>query len=63
MMKYRVTVEVLDAEGVTDPAGKIMTFDQWRPAFYQQFQNDHLDQVVAAVAVAVNSVVSKQQTP
>ena len=60
MMKYRVTVEVLDAEGVRDPVGNIMTFDQWRPAFYQQFQNDHLDQVVAAVAVAVNSVVNEK---
>ena len=60
-MKYRVTVEVLDAPAVMDPGGKMMTFDQWRPAFYQQFQNDMVDQVVAAVAVAVNSVVSKQQ--
>ena len=62
MKKYRVTVEVLDAEGVIDPGGTRLSFDQWRPAFFQQFQNDHLDQVVAAVAVAVNSVVSKQQT-
>ena len=57
-MKYRVTIDVLDAEGVCDPCGKVLTFDTWRPAFYQQFQNDQLDNVVAAVAVAVNSVVN-----
>ena len=61
MIKYRVTIEVLDAEMVRDPGGTILAYDMWRPAYFQQFQNEHLDQVVSAVAVAVNSVVNKQQ--
>ena len=61
MIKYRVTIEVLDAEMVRDPGGTILSYDMWRPAYFQQFQNDHLDQVVSAVACSVNSVVNKQQ--
>ena len=46
---------------VRDPGGEILAYDMWRPAYFQQFQNDHLDQVVSAVACSENSVVNKQQ--
>lgn len=53
-MKYRITVEVLESPAVYDPGGSLCAPDNWRMAYYQSFDNDKVDKVTAAVALAVN---------
>ena len=58
-MKYRVTIEALAEKGVDDPAGRPLTRDFWKTNFYQEWENDKLNEVIAAVAIAVNEAQKK----
>lgn len=55
-MKYRISVEKLVQPSVCDPLGKLMMYDEWNTVFYQTFDNDKVNEVIAAVASAANKV-------
>ena len=58
-MIYRITVASLVEEGVNDPAGRPLTRDFWTTNFYQEWENDKVNEVIAAVAIAVNEAQKK----
>ena len=55
-MKYRISVEKLVQPSAYDPLSKLMMYDEWNTVFYQTFDNDKVNEVIAAVASAANKV-------